>query len=194
MGVACTNWISIDKIFFEFSLVEERTRRNVMGNFTLARLGVRLRKSWAEPPVWTRFSSGSIWSHELSPWARAELVSVTRLGISDLSCRMFTLGTRLGLGLESELSPEPSQCESPMLYGYSQYRAMGPIDLGFSVVIYCEPKLKVLWTQKGVVRCLPFQGVVPICHDICPDQHLYTSYCLQWRGCTRMKNHMTHWY
>ncbi len=56
-----------------------------------------LSRAWAEPSVWTRFSSDF----------------QCRLGISDLSYRMFTLTARLRLGSESEPSPEPSQCEIP---------------------------------------------------------------------------------
>ncbi len=51
----------------------------------------------------------------ISHWLGSEFSSdcQCRLGISDPSCRMFTLMAQLELGLESEASSEPSQCEIP---------------------------------------------------------------------------------
>ena len=73
----------------------------LMGHFTLVCLRAHLRKSWAEPEP----SLG--WAFSVNK------VQQCRLGISDPSCRMFTLVARLGLGLEYKRSPEPSQCEKP---------------------------------------------------------------------------------
>ncbi len=58
---------------------------------------LRLSQAWAEPSVWTRFSS------EFQ----------CRLGISDPSCRICTLVAQLMLGLESEPRSELSHCEIP---------------------------------------------------------------------------------